>query len=798
MGEWAAAALAAMTLDEKLSLLAGANLWETVPIPRLGLPALKVTDGPNGARGADLNHGPSSTSFPVGAAMGATFDPELIEEVGRALATEARAKGADVLLAPTVNIPRVPNAGRNFECFSEDPTLSGTLAAAYIRGLQAEGVGACIKHFVCNDQEHERFSISATVDERALREIYLEPFRIAVEQSQPWAAMSAYNTINGTTASEHPMLDEVLRDEFGFDGVVMSDWHGTYGPGVAGSGLDLEMPGPARWMARDRLRQALDEGLIEEQVIDRKVSRLLELFDRTGARHRREPEPERADEPAAHRELARRVAVESIVLLKNESVLPITSPQRIAVIGEPAMKTPHQGGGSSGVNPHRVVSILEGIEAAAPIGSTLQWANGPAAHRWPPAFEPGSIVHGESEMGFLAEYYAGRGFEGDPVRTLATLKSLFVFLGYGDEWVEHDGFSFRLSGRFTASETGRHDFSVAASGGELRVIAGGSVVVELSGGDESDPQSWVLDLTAGEELDLVVEYESRPGERKRLISLGCELPGPVDPIGDARDLAADSDIAVVVVGLTSEWESEGFDRPDLSLPGDQDRLVREVAAVQPNTVVVLVAGSAIEMPWLARVDAVVQAWYGGQEVGLAVADVLFGHADPGGRLPMTFPRNSKQHPGLLNYPGEAGKVRYGEGVYVGYRGFDRLGLEPMFPFGHGLSYTTFQLDDVAAADREAGVLVSGRLSNVENREGAEVVQVFAKDIGGVDRRLAGFAKVRLQPGESALVKIPISRQQLRWWNPEVADWVPADGKVDFEIRGTFGRAAASTTLSGSG
>jgi len=803
MSDWVADMLAAMTFDEKVSLLAGRNLWETVPIPRLGLPALKVTDGPNGARGADINHGPSSTSFPVGAAMGATFDPELIEETGRALATETRAKGADVLLAPTVNIPRVPNAGRNFECFSEDPVLSGTLAAAYIRGLQAAGVGACIKHFVCNDQEHERFSISATVDERAMREIYLEPFRIAVEESKPWAAMSAYNTINGITASEHPMLDEILRGEFGFDGVVMSDWHGTYGPGVVGSGLDLEMPGPARWMSAEHVREALASGDIDEEVINRKVVRLLRLFDRTGARHRPEPVPEVAAEPPAHRELARRVAAESMVLLKNDSALPVTAPLRIAVIGELAAVAAHQGGGSSGVTPHRVVSILDGIEAAAPAGSTVEWASGAVAHRWPPAFDPDSIAHGDSTRGFLAEYYGGPGFVGDPVRTEATTKSLLVFLGHGDEWVEHDGFSLRLSGRFTASTTGRHIFSVSA-GGRVRVTAGNSVVLDAWNGGavvldswdgfESKPQRWEMELSEGEELDLVVEYESRPGERKRWISVGCELPELPDPIGVARALATKSDIAVVVVGMTPEWESEGFDRPDLFLPGEQDWLVREVAAAQPNTVVVVTAGSPVEMPWLDRVGAVVQAWYGGQEVGHAVADVLFGHTDPGGRLPVTFPRNSRQHPGLLNYPGEAGQVRYGEGVYVGYRGFDRLGLKPMFPFGHGLSYTTFELEEAATESRDSTIVVSGRLANVGMRRGSEVVQVFARDIGGVDRRLAGFAKLRLDAGEAAEFSIPIDLDLLRWWDPAGPGWKHASGDVELEMDGTFGTRVVEVDL----
>jgi beta-glucosidase len=795
MSEWVAETLARMTLDEKIALLAGQNRWETVPISRLGLPSLKVTDGPNGARGADTNHGPASTSFPVGAAMGATFDPGLIEKVGHALARETRAKGADVLLAPTVNIPRVPNAGRNFECFSEDPVLSGLLAAAYVSGLQAEGVGACIKHFVCNDQEHERNSIDAVVDERALREIYLEPFRIAVGASQPWSAMSAYNSINGITASENPLLDDVLRDEFGFDGVIISDWHGTYGPGVAGSGLDLEMPGPARFMAGNRIRGALATGSIDEDLIDRKARRLLTLLDRTGARHRREPEPESANEPPAHRELARRVAVESMVLLKNESMLPIAGPLRIAVIGELAAATPNQGGGSSAVNPHRVVSILEGIEAAAPTASVVEWALGATAHRYPPAFDARHITNPETGSGFLAEYFVTPDPAGNPVLRVSTDRSRFFFAGEGEADVDMDSFSMRLSGRFVATKTGRHVFAAAAAG-RLRVSSGGTVVVDHWDESAPNPEVWETDLAAGEEVDLVFEYGSRPNEQQRWAGIGCELPKPPNPIEEARRLAAESDVAIVVVGLNPEWESEGLDRPNLSLPGEQDRLVSEVAAVQPNTIVVTVAGSAIEMPWRHQAGAILQAWYGGQEVGHAVADVLFGNTDPGGRLPVTFPLDSKQHPGLLNYPGEAGKVRYGEGVYVGYRGFDRLGLEPMFPFGHGLSYTTFELSDVVIEGRGAAALLSAHLSNTGTRKGTEVVQIFAKNIGDVDRRLAGFAKVSLEAGKSVAVEIPIGHEQLRWWNATEPGWTAATGDIEFEIRGTFGPTTVTATLSG--
>ena len=792
MSDWADEILSAMTLDEKSALLGGRDMWETVPIDRLGIPSLKVIDGPNGARGADTNHGPTSTSFPVGAAMGATFDPELIGEVGRALARETRFKGADVLLAPTVNIPRVPVAGRNFECFSEDPLLSGLLAAAYIRGLQAEGVGACLKHFVCNDQEYERFSISANVDERTIREIYLEPFRIAVEQSAPWAVMSAYNTINGITASEHPLLNDVLRNEFGFDGVVISDWHGTYSPGVVASGLDLEMPGPAQWMTADHVRAALAEGSIDETVIDEKVRRLLTLLDRTGARHRTQPPPEQAVEPAEHRALARRLAHGSMVLLKNDALLPITEPVRIAVIGELAAATPNQGGGSSGVNPHRVVSILEGLREGAPEGAAITWSPGALAHRYPPAFDPRAVVHDDGAAGFRAEYYAGPEFEGEPVRTVPTTRSFLVFLGRRDDWVDHEAFSVRVTGRFRASQTGLHGFSVSA-GGRVRVSADGMVVVDAWEGDASQGRSWEADLRDGDEIDLVVDYGSRPGQRDRWLRMGCETPESAGSIYDASVAAAEAELAVVVVGLTPDWETEGSDRQDLALPGEQVKLIEAVAEAQPNTVVVITAGSSVEMPWLERPAAVLHAWYGGQEVGHAVADVLFGRVDPGGRLPVTFPRDSKQHPGMLNYPGEAGEVRYGEGVYVGYRGFDKLGLEPMFPFGHGLSYTTFALSDAGLEPLDGRLVLSGTLANTGGRDGVEVVQVFACDIGGVDRRLVAFSKQRLAAGTSAPLEIPIPHERLRWWNPVSGAWTAAEGAIEFEVRGTFGTEVVSAT-----
>ena len=792
MSEWTAHVIAEMTEDEKIRLLSGADLWRTVAIDRLGVPSLKVTDGPNGVRGDDDNHGPTSTSFPVGVAMGATFDPELIEEVGRALAHQARAKSASVLLGPTINIPRVPIAGRNFECFSEDPVLSGTIAGAYIRGVQSQGVAACLKHFVCNDQEHERFSIDARVDERALREIYLETFRIAIEAGHPWSVMSAYNTINGVTASEHPMLDEVLRDDLGFDGAVISDWYGTYGSGVVGSGLDLEMPGPPRWASAEHWRAQLADGSVTIADLDRKVGNILTLIERSGAASVDPAHPEIAVERDEDRDLVRSVATEAMVLLANDGLLPLGGEPRIALIGQPADQTFHQGGGSTAVNAHRVVSVREAMESVA--GTRISWSLGCDLDRNPPALDASTVSFGDGDPGLWVEYFDGPDLEGEPVRSVPARKSFLGFFGPGNKWVDYSSYSLRMSGTFTAQQSGDHVFTAAADA-KLRVWCDGEVVVDAWdtpepasdawGPEDVDRHSWQVDLEAGESLELVVEYGSVPDAIWRFVSLGCVMPGPDDPISDAVALARDSDVAVVVVGLGQEWESEGFDRPDMRLPGEQDRLVAAVAAVQPKTIVVVAAGSPIEMPWLDDVAAVVHAWYGGQETGHAIADVLFGAAEPGGRLPVTFPETARRHPGMLNYPGEAGTVRYGERLYVGYLGFDRMQMAPHFEFGHGLSYTTFEADAVGVSDLDGPMTVTVALTNTGDRAGSEVVLVWATGLG-VERKLVAFRKVRMSAGASEAVELEIDPKLLRVWDPSGSDWVDAQ-PTGLIVSGTFGR-----------
>jgi beta-glucosidase len=715
-----------MTLAEKAALLAGADMWRTVAIERLGLPAIQVTDGPNGARGTDDNLGETSACFPVGIAMGATWNPELIAQVGGALAAEARAKGAHVLLAPTVNIHRTPLAGRNFECFAEDPYLSGTIAAAYINGLQQAGVAACIKHFVANDQEFERFSISSEVAERPLREIYLEPFRIALEKANPWTIMSSYNRINGVYASENDLLlRQILKEEWGYDGAVISDWYGTYSPNVPGGALDLEMPGPARWMNPAKIVTAVENGDLDEAIIDDKVRRLLRLIERAGGQ--RDPLP-RTDG-----RLPRQVAAEAIVLLKNDNNLLPLDPdkaQTIAVIGENAKWAQIMGGGSSQVNPHYVVSPLAGIQARAGAATTVAYEIGTPIHRLPPLADLAWLTTANGEPGLSLDYFHNLVLAGEPGHSGVVTKTELSWFGTVNPFVDPRNFSLRLSGKLTAPESGAYRFHLWGIG-RSRLMVNGELVID-HWAEKGDKQTAVfVPLTAGEPVDIQVEYITDPDSRWRILRLGCMPPVPDDPLAAAVELAAKADVAIVVAGLTREWESEGFDRENMRLPGQQDELIARVAAANPNTVVVINAGSAVEMAWADDVAAILQSWYGGQEAGNGLADVLFGDVNPSGKLPTTLPARLEDNPAFINYPGENGKVYYGEGLFVGYRYYDKKEIAPLFPFGHGLSYTTFAYDNLRLNGSEFGpgdeIVVSVDVTNTGQRAGQEVVQLYLRD-----------------------------------------------------------------------
>lgn len=796
------AIVAEMTPAEKTTLLAGADMWHTAPLPRLNIPALKVTDGPNGARGADGNQGPSSAAFPVGVAVAATWNEELVRRLGAALAEETRAKGAHVLLGPTVNLHRSPLAGRNFETFGEEPYLSGRMATAYIQGLQGEGIGACIKHLVCNDSEFERFTISSDVDERTLREIYLTPFRMAVKAARPWTVMSAYNRVNGTYASEHAtLLRDILKGEWGFDGIVISDWYGTYSGEVAAAGLDLEMPGPARYMGAN-VAEMVSGGELDEAVVDDKVCRLLRTLERVGAFDRPELQPEQAIDRPEDRALAREIAREAVVLLKNEDgLLPLDldSLNSIAVIGENAQRAQIMGGGSSSVTPHYVVSPLEGIRERVGESAAVHYALGTPVHRHLPVCDPAwlSPTGDPDGRGVTAAYFDNVALKGAPVHVETCRRLEINWFGDTVPYVDPAHFSLRLSGTFAAPEAGVFTFSLH-SVGKSRLYLDGELAIDNW---QVDHESWdeqeetiTRALETGERVPLIVEYSSAIGSRWRNLRLGCLPPIPADPIAEAVALAEQADVAIVYAGLTAEWESEGFDRPDMKLPGQQDELIRRVAAVNRNTIVILNSGSPLEMPWLDVVPALFQAWYTGQEAGHAIVDLLVGDFSPSGRLPTTFPRRLQDNPAFINYPGENGHVRYGEGLFVGYRYYDAKGIEPLFPFGHGLSYTTFSYRGMELTANQYGpgeeIAVTVTVANSGDRPAQEVVQLYVRDLEATlarpPKELKRFAKVALAPGEEKQVTFTLSEEDLAFYDPGREGWVTEAG--EFEV--LVGRSAA--------
>lgn len=654
--------LAALTLEEKAALTSGRDFWHAKGVERLGVPAVMLTDGPHGLRkqqtGADhlgLFDSVPATCFPTAAALGSTWDVELVRRVGEALGRETRAHDVAVLLGPGVNIKRTPLCGRNFEYVSEDPVVAGEIGAALVDGIQSQGVGTSLKHYAANNQETDRMRVSAEVDERTLREIYLPAFERVVTRAQPWTVMCAYNKLNGTFVSEHHwLLTEVLRDEWGFQGVVVSDW-GAVHDRVAAlvAGLDLQMPaaGPR---PDEAVVAAVRSGALDESVLDTAVRRVLHLVARA--------QPARADADAAAREavdvdahhaLAREAAAAGAVLLKNDTVdgapvMPLDGGDGLLVVGELARTPRYQGAGSSQVVPTRLDDALTALRAAT--GTDLP-------------FEPGFTISG------------GPTGDDDALRAAAveaarTARTVVVFLG---------------------------------------------------------------------------------------------LPGPD--------------------------ESEGYDRPRLGLPDNQVATLDAVAAVNPRVVVVLANGAAVSLPWRDRAAAVLETWLGGQAGGSAVADLLLGTVAPSGRLAESIPLRIEDTPAFGNFPGEAGVVRYGEGVLVGYRWYDTRGIDVAYPFGHGLTYTTFRYDDVRAHVSGEGpdvrVEVSVTVTNTGRRAGAEVVQVYVRDpeasVLRPTRELKAFAKVTLAAGEQRTVTCTLDARDLSYWHPGLRRWVVEGGTFVVEV-----------------
>ena len=641
------ALLAALTLAEKASLCSGSGYWHTQGIERLGIPSVMVTDGPHGLRiqrdrrnQLGLRGSVPATCFPTASALGSSWDTGLLHRIGVALGEEARAEDVAVLLGPGINIKRSPLCGRNFEYLSEDPVLAGELAAALVQGIQSQGVGASLKHFAVNNQETDRLRVSAEVDERTLREIYLPAFERVVEKARPWTVMCSYNRINGTYASQDPwLLTGLLRDEWGHDGLVVSDW-GAVDDRVAAlaAGLDLEMPSTGG-LSDAQIVAAVGAGELDEAVVDRAVTRILGLLVRTL------PGVESRDsyDPDAHHALARTAAQDCAVLLKNEdAILPLRPGGRLAVVGEFARTPRYQGAGSSKVVPTRLDTPLDALRLAA------------------------------GDVGFAA--------------------------GFGIDTTDAD----------------------------------------------------------------------------------AEL------LQEALVLAREAETVLLFLGLPASTESEGFDREHLDLPENQISLLREVAAVNPRTVVVLANGSAVVMAgWEVHARAVLECWLSGQAGGGAVADLLLGAANPSGRLAETIPLRLEDTPSYLNFPGEDGQVRYGEGLFVGYRFYDATRREVGFPFGHGLSYTTFGYSDLAVTVLGDGLAVEVTVANTGAVAGKEVVQVYVADpscaVARPPRELKAFAKVSLEPGAAQRVSLRLTWRDLSYWSPRHGRWVLECGLFDIAV-----------------
>jgi beta-glucosidase len=791
-----------MTLEEKVTLIAGKDMWNTVPIERVGIPQMKVSDGPNGARGGDMGGDVTAACFPVGIALGATWNPELLHTIGQALADEVKDKGAHILLAPTVNIHRGVLNGRNFECYAEDPYLSAQLAAPYIQGLQSQKIGACIKHYICNDSEFERHSMSSDVGQRALHEIYLPPFKTAVHDAQTWSIMSSYNRVNGEYVSESSyLLRDILKDGLGFDGVVISDWWGSYSNHAAAGGLDLEMPGPARFMGA-HLVTMVQNGELDEAIIDDKVRRILRLMHRTGVFERPATAKEVGPDRPATRALIRRAGAEAIVLFKNEGdILPLTPNQlqSIAVIGATARWTPIMGGGSAQVATHYTLSHLEGIQNAAGEHTAVHYTIGtPTNFKLLPKLETNRTTN------WSADIFPNFNLEDQPAASQSANKAEIFPM---NNMPAHIGeqFSIRYTTTFTPPESGVFTFSLV-SGGLTRLLVNGQLLIdnwsqqtksELYFRQASTEVRGQVALTADQPAELVVEYSARSAGL-RVWRIGCLPPVPANPIAQAAQLAAQCDVAVVFAGLSGEWESESYDRPHMDLPGEQNELIAAVAAANPRTIVVLNTGSPVSMPWVDDVPAILETWYAGQESGNALADVLFGHADPGGRLPQTFPVRLEDNPTFINYPGENGHVLYGEGIFVGYRYYEKKKLAPLFPFGHGLSYTTFAYSNLQVGNQYAPgdtITVTVDVTNTGSRTGQDVVQLYLHDVKSKlvrpYKELKAFAKITLAPGATQTVTLTLDESSLAYYDPAKPGWVAEAGEFELHI----GRSSQDIRLS---
>lgn len=789
-----------MTLEEQVSLLAGSNMWNTVPNERLGIPKLRVSDGPAGVRGSRFD-GPASMNIPCSTAIAASWDMSLVREVGELLGRELEAKGARVHLAPTVNLHRTPVGGRNFECMSEDPLLTAMTALEYVKGVQSNGVASCIKHLVGNDTEFERMTIDSQVDERTLREVYLLPFERAVVDGDVLSIMTSYNRINGPYAADSEwLLQDVVRDEWGFDGAFISDWYGLHSTAEgANAGLDLEMPGPTLFRGQ-KLIDAVTNGEVSVDVIRERARNVLNLMDRVGALDT-PPGPEGSRDDAQDLATLRRVSSAGMVLLQNkDNTLPLAAGalKSVAVLGPNAATATVMGGGSAHVTPTRVSHPLDAlVNRLQPLGVDVQHSPGCNINKKLPELDIRNL------RDVRMDYFNDVEQMDNPsaVPDMAGTTGVFRLLWTGDPLGRREpniSFGARMSTVFTPHVSGEWSFSLE-SVAAARIIIDGVIVLDNadvpSGGSffgMGKPEMIIkIALEAEREYSFVVEVRHTPiGSALSGLTIGAMGPIDHDQLGEAIDLAAQCDVSVVVVGTNDDWESEGWDREDIDLPGKQDILIQEVAKVSKRTIVVINAGSPVAMPWLNDVDAVVYTWFAGQEMGDALVDLLMGDVEPSGRLPVTMPRRMEDTPAAEHHPGRNGAAKYLEGRLIGYRWYDTIGREPQFPFGFGLGYANVEIADAATSGTH---MVNTTLTNTSDRDGVQVVQVYAhlvnRDGLANDepfQRLVGWTRVVVPAGASVNAVVKLDRDAYRTWDVEAGKWTQWSGAVELRV-GTSSR-----------
>ncbi len=806
-----------MTTSEKISLLSGRNAWFTVPIERLGIPSIVMTDGPHGVRtggpGTDRMVS-KATAYPTGISMASSWNRDLIERVGSALAEETRHLGCHILLGPCVNIVRSPLGGRNFETYSEDPYLAGQIGAAYVRGLQSQQVGASLKHYAANNQEYERHRGNSVVDERTLREIYLPAFETIVKETHPWTVMCAYNRINGTYASAHEtLLRRILKEEWGFEGVVVSDWgavHDIHEP--VSAGLDLEMPGPARYFGQ-ALEAAVNNWQVTAAHVDDAARRMLRTIFKAGVMAA-EPLPAGSGDTPGHRALARELAAESMVLLKNENhrlPLQIDKLKKLAVIGMNADREV-SGGGSSRVDPHHWVTPLAGLTEKFGDQIEINFALGYDNRVDPQIVEAERFTHGKDDQpGLEVSFFNNLDLSGEPVLTRVEPDIGMWWGGSSPEagLVDEKRFSARWTGTLTAPESGDTNFYLLNTGtgrvwldGELVLSNPVGTITSAAVDEASMTASTTISLEKGKRYRFKAEFSS--GEMSQYALMRFSYLPPLGVEGDLLEnavaLAAESEAVLVVVGLPDQYETEGHDRPDMQLPGGQDALVRAVFEANPNTIVAVNAGAPVALPWADLVDSILLMHYPGQEGGHALADVLAGDANPSGKLTVSWPKRLEDNPAFIHYPGWK-DVHYGEGLFVGYRYYDAKHVEPLFPFGHGLSYTQFDYRDLTLPEEVRpgeDFQVSVSVENTGRMPGQEVVQLYIRDVESTlirpFKELKGFDKVALDPGESKKITFKLSPRALSYYDPHEKAWIAEAGEFellvgsgthDIRLRGAF-------------